>query len=123
MAFVEVKKEERIATITFNRPEAMNALNAEVLKTFHAAIKELAAQKDVSVVILTGAGEKAFIAGADISEMKPMNEEQARQFATMGQEILFDMERMAQITIAAVNGFALGGGCEVAMDRKASTAR
>ncbi|MFH1263695.1 MAG: enoyl-CoA hydratase-related protein [Pseudomonadota bacterium] len=115
MALVEISRSDRIATVTFNRPEALNALNGEVLRAFRAAIREIASQKDIAVVIVTGAGEKAFIAGADISEMKPMNEAQAREFAATGQGILFELESMPQITIAAVNGFALGGGCEFAM--------
>jgi enoyl-CoA hydratase len=115
MPSLELKASEGIATVTFNRPEAMNALNREVLQAFRKMVDDLAHRKDVGVAILTGAGEKAFIAGADIAEMKGMTPLQASEFASLGQEILFGLERLPQVTIAAVNGFALGGGCEVAM--------
>jgi enoyl-CoA hydratase len=115
MPLVELKKSEKIATVTIHRPEALNALNGEVLKAFRAVTRELAAQNDILVVILTGAGEKAFVAGADISEMKPMNRKEAIDFASLGQEALLEWEKLPQVTIAAVNGFALGGGCEFAL--------
>jgi len=106
---------DRIATITFNRPKALNALNPETMKELKSALEEAAGREDIGVVILTGAGEKAFIAGADISEMKSFTPMQALDFAQAGQEVLAFIERMPQPVIAAVNGFALGGGCEVAM--------
>jgi enoyl-CoA hydratase len=115
MASLEFKVADGIGTLTFNRPESMNALNGEVLGTMREIVHGLPDRKDVSIVILTGAGEKAFIAGADIKEMSGMTPLQASRFSRLGQEILFGLESAPQVTIAAVNGFALGGGCEVAM--------
>jgi len=115
VALIELKTSDRIATITFNRPDALNALNSETLKVFSSLVKEVIARKDVSVIILTGAGDRAFIAGADIKEMQPMSQVEANHFSDLGQSVLFELENASQITIAAVNGFALGGGCEVAM--------
>ncbi len=106
---------DRIATITFNRPKALNALNPETMRELKVALEEAAGREDVGAVILTGAGEKAFIAGADISEMKSFTPIQALDFALAGQEVLSFIERMPRPVIAAVNGFALGGGCETAM--------
>jgi enoyl-CoA hydratase len=106
---------ERIATITFNRPKALNALNPETMRELKKALEEAAGREDAGVVILTGAGEKAFVAGADISAMKDFTPMEALDFALAGQEVLAFIERMPQPVIAAVNGFALGGGCETAM--------
>ncbi len=103
---------ERIATITFNRPKALNALNPETMRELKKALEEAAGREDAGVVILTGAGEKAFVAGADISAMKDFTPMEALDFALAGQEVLAFIERMPQPVIAAVNGFALGGGCE-----------
>jgi len=115
MATLEVKISDRIATVLFNRPDALNALNLETLEAFHQQVKELSSRKDISIVLLTGSGEKAFIAGADIRQMHDFTPLQASRFAKLGQDALFSLEQAPQITIAAVNGFALGGGCEVAM--------
>ena len=115
MATIELKISEQIATFTFNRPEVLNALNIETLRVFYKLLQETTPRRDVSVLILTGAGEKAFIAGADINEMQSLTPIEASRFAGIGQEILFQLEHASQVTIAAVNGFALGGGCEVAM--------
>ncbi|HLG19309.1 MAG TPA: enoyl-CoA hydratase-related protein [Bdellovibrionota bacterium] len=115
MAVLETKISERIATIIFNRPDSLNALNLETLEFFHTTAKELAERKDVSVIVVTGAGEKAFIAGADIKHMQSLSPLQASRFGKLGQDCLFALENAPQITIAAVNGFALGGGCEFAM--------
>jgi enoyl-CoA hydratase len=105
----------RVATIAFNRPKALNALNPDTIRELKSALEGICAGEEVGAVILTGAGEKAFIAGADISEMKSFTPMQALDFALLGQEVLSFIERMPQVVIAAVNGFALGGGCEVAM--------
>ncbi len=105
----------RIATITFNRPKSLNALNPATIRELKAALEEISVLQDVGVTLLTGAGDKAFIAGADISEMKGFTPLQALDFALMGQEVLSFIERMPQVVVAVVNGFALGGGCEVAM--------
>jgi enoyl-CoA hydratase len=104
-----------IATITFNRPKSLNALNPATVMELKEALEEISAREDVGVVLLTGAGEKAFIAGADITEMKGFTPMQALDFALLGQGVLSFIERMPQAVIAVVNGFALGGGCEVAM--------
>ncbi len=105
----------RIATITFNRPKSLNALNPATVMELKGALEEVSAREDVGAVLLTGAGEKAFIAGADLSEMKGFTPMQALDFALLGQGVLSFIERMPQAVIAVVNGFALGGGCEVAM--------
>jgi len=110
-----VEVSERIATITFNRPKNLNALNPATVRELKTALEEVSAREDVGVVLLTGAGEKAFIAGADISEMGRFTPVQALDFALLGQEVLGFIERMPQPVIGAINGFALGGGCEVAM--------
>ncbi|MEW6721565.1 MAG: enoyl-CoA hydratase-related protein [Thermodesulfobacteriota bacterium] len=110
-----VEASGRIATITFNRPKSLNALNPETIRELKAALEEISAMEDVGAAILTGAGDKAFIAGADISVMKGFSPLQALDFALLGQDVLSFIERMPQVVIAAVNGFALGGGCEVAM--------
>jgi len=104
-----------IANVTINRPKALNALNEATLKELlclFAAIREDAA---VKVVILTGAGEKAFVAGADISEMQPIDAVTGRQFALLGHQLAAAIESLPKPVIAAVNGFALGGGCELAL--------
>lgn len=115
MALINRETQDKVVTLTFNRPDALNALNREMLEAFGKEIDEIRSQKEISVVVLTGSGEKAFIAGADIKEMQSMNPLEASQFSGLGQKILFELEHMPQITIAAVNGFALGGGCELAM--------
>ena len=106
---------ERIATVTFNRPKTLNALNPATVRELGAAMENLSARRDVGVVLLTGAGEKAFIAGADISVMKGFTALEAFDFSLLGQRILAFIEAMSQPVIGVINGFALGGGCEVAM--------
>ncbi|HEX7520095.1 MAG TPA: enoyl-CoA hydratase-related protein [Candidatus Deferrimicrobium sp.] len=106
---------ERIATVTFNRPKFLNALNPETVRELGAAMEELSARPDVGAVLLTGAGEKAFIAGADISVMKGFTTIEALDFSLLGQRVLAFIESMSQPVIGVINGFALGGGCEVAM--------
>jgi len=103
-----------IAVITMNRPEALNALNSDTFHELNHAFCAIEAEPSVGVVIITGAG-KAFVAGADIVEMKDMNGQQSRAFSKLGQHVMRRMECMETIFIAAVNGFALGGGCEFAM--------
>ncbi|GFO57503.1 short-chain-enoyl-CoA hydratase [Geomonas sp. Red276] len=104
-----------IAQVTINRPTSLNALNAEVLGELECAFYELEEDQSVRVVIVTGAGEKAFVAGADIKEMAEMNAYQAHQFGLKGQRLMLFIERMSKPVIAAVNGFALGGGLELAL--------
>ena len=106
---------ERIATVTFNRPKSLNALNPATVRELGAAMEELSARPDVGAVLLTGAGEKAFVAGADISVMKGFTPLEALDFSLLGHRVLGFVEAMPQPVIGAINGFALGGGCEVAM--------
>jgi enoyl-CoA hydratase len=107
------KIEEQIATITFNRPEVLNALNDASLKEFSHAIDNVAEDGDIRVLILTGAGDKSFVAGADITEFLKFNALKAKLFSEMGHGLVNKLQEMPIPVIAAVNGFALGGGCEV----------
>lgn len=109
------KKENGVAIITFNRPKALNALNQATLKELSDAIDQIRSGEDVKVLILTGAGEKAFVAGADIKELQKMTPLAAKHFSALGQEIFFKLAELPLPVIACVNGFALGGGCELAM--------
>ncbi|MBE0569289.1 MAG: enoyl-CoA hydratase/isomerase family protein [Deltaproteobacteria bacterium] len=106
---------ERIATVTFNRPKSLNALNPATVRELGAALGEVSSRPDVGAVLLTGAGEKAFVAGADIPVMKDFSALEALDFALLGQRVLAYIEQMPQPVIGVINGFALGGGCEVAM--------
>ncbi len=110
-----VSVSDRIATITINRPKSLNALNPSTIRELSAALEEIAGREDVGVVLLTGAGEKAFVAGADISEMRHFTAVQALEFSLFGQGVLERIERLPQPVIGVINGFALGGGCELAM--------
>ena len=109
-----LKKEDRIATITMNRPEALNALNSATFHELNAVFDDLEKDDKIEVIIITGEG-KAFVAGADIVEMKDMNGQQSRAFSMLGQQVFRRMELMEKVFIGAINGFALGGGCEFAM--------
>ncbi len=109
-----VENQKEIAVIRINRPKALNALNLEVLAELEKAVEVVAEDKDIRVLVLTGEG-KAFVAGADIGEMKDLVPEQARKFSQFGQKVFRRIELLEKPTIAAVNGFALGGGCELAM--------
>lgn len=105
-----------IYTITINRPDKMNALNKDVITDLGEAMNEVYNNKDIKAVILTGAGEKAFVAGADISEFTALDAAGGAALAKKGQDLVFDkIENCPKPVIAAVNGFALGGGCELAM--------
>jgi enoyl-CoA hydratase len=105
--------EEQIATITFNRPEVLNALNDASLKEFSHAVDKVAGDEDIRVLILTGAGDKSFVAGADIKEFLKFNALKAKLFSETGHGIVNKLQELPIPVIAAVNGFALGGGCEV----------
>ena len=107
--------EEGIATITFNRPKALNALNNALITEFAAALEEIAQDEDIRVLVLTGAGEKAFVAGADITEIATFQTLQAKLFARKGQAVINRLQDLAIPVIGAVNGFALGGGSEIAL--------
>jgi enoyl-CoA hydratase len=106
---------EGIATITFNRPKALNALNDHLLDEFSAALDDIAADEDIRVLILTGAGEKSFVAGADITELATFDTLQGKLFSSKGQLVIGRLQELAIPVIAAVNGFALGGGSEIAL--------
>jgi enoyl-CoA hydratase len=111
-----VTVENGIGQITINRPSKLNALNRATIQELHDAFENLESNSDVRVIIITGVGEKAFVAGADISEFASFTVEEGAQLAAQGQELLFDfVENLKKPVIAAVNGFALGGGLELAM--------
>ena len=112
---VEVARAGAVAVVTVDRPEALNALNTETNDLLLGAVRELSADDTVRAVVLTGAGDKAFVAGADIAEMKDLTAEQARRFSALGQAVMSGIEAAPQPWVAAVNGFALGGGCELAL--------
>ncbi len=107
--------DEGLATVTVNRPKALNALNRDTLQDLQQAFDALEKDAEVKVIILIGAGEKAFVAGADIAKMQEMNDLEARSFILLGQQVMTTIENSSKPVIAAVNGFALGGGCELAM--------
>jgi enoyl-CoA hydratase len=107
--------ENGIYTITINRPDKLNALNRDVFTDLNLALDEIAANPDIKSVIITGAGPKAFVAGADISEFNALDKEQAMALAKRGQDTFARIEHSSKPIVAAVNGFALGGGCELAM--------
>lgn len=111
-----VENNGHVAKITINRPSQMNALNRNTIAELHTALNEANNDKNIGIVILTGAGEKAFVAGADIKEFADFSVEEGKKLAQVGQETLFDfVENMSKPVIAAVNGYALGGGLELAM--------
>lgn len=109
-----LSKENGVALLKINRPLALNALNTETILELEQVIEELNKDDSVRVVVITGEG-KAFVAGADISEMRNMDSLQARSFAQTGQRVLAKLENMEKPVIAAINGYALGGGCELAL--------
>jgi enoyl-CoA hydratase len=107
--------DQGIATITFNRPKALNALNQALLAELSQALDAIAADESVRVLILTGAGDKAFVAGADIGELATFSALQAKHFSKAGHAIIAKLQELPIAVIAAVNGFALGGGSEIAL--------
>ncbi len=106
---------EKIARITFNRPNVLNALNRKTMDELGDCLKTVRADDAIRVLILTGAGEKAFVAGADINELSQQTPVDGREFTLYGQEIIHRLETLGKPAIAAINGFALGGGCELAL--------
>ncbi|MBN2385516.1 MAG: enoyl-CoA hydratase/isomerase family protein [Anaerolineales bacterium] len=106
---------EGIGVLTINRPESLNALNTKVVEAIEAALQALEIDPQVKVVILTGAGEKAFVAGGDIKEMVSMDPPAGQAFARRGQQMILFVEKMSKPVLAAVNGYALGGGLELAL--------
>ncbi len=114
MGFVNVEVKDKIAVLTINRPEALNALNSQVLDDLNAALDSIDVNT-VRALILTGAGEKSFVAGADIGEMSTLTKAEGEAFGKKGNDVFRKLETFPIPTIAAVNGFALGGGCEISM--------
>lgn len=112
---VTVQKENGIALITINRPKVLNALNTDTLNELKAAVLDAGADESIKVLIITGAGEKAFVAGADIVQMRDLSVLEGRKMTMLGQDVFNIIENLDKPVIAAVNGFALGGGCELAM--------
>jgi enoyl-CoA hydratase len=113
---VHLHVEDRIATITITRPKALNALNAAVINALHKHVVDLDGRDDVRVVLLTGEGQKSFVAGADIAEFANHNQQEGQALAQRGQDLLFTrIANAKKIYIAAINGFALGGGLELAL--------
>lgn len=106
---------EDIAKVTINRPTKLNALNSETLMEIEKAFNYIKNEDNIKVTIVTGAGEKAFVAGADISELKACNSESGKTFSEQGQKVFDLIENLRKPVIAAINGFALGGGCELAL--------
>jgi len=113
--FLVYEKSEGIATITLNRPEALNAFNKDVVEEVLQALADVKNDENIRVVVLTGAGEKAFSAGADVKARKGMNALKARELSMMGERLCLAFENLEKPVIAALNGYALGGGLEVAM--------
>lgn len=110
-----VESKEGISVVTINRPEALNSLNTEVLNDLEKYFSEVREDKSTRVIVLTGGGEKAFVAGADIKELSTLNQKSAKEFSQKGQRIFSMMESLPQAVIGAINGFTLGGGLELAL--------
>lgn len=115
MKFIQLEPQGDIAVVKINRPEALNAMNSDVITELSRTIDIISADDGIKVVIITGAGERSFCAGADISYMVNIEPMQAERYATAAQAVINKIERLEKPVIAAVNGFALGGGCELAM--------
>jgi 3-hydroxypropionyl-coenzyme A dehydratase len=115
MKYIQLEPQDDIAIIRINRPEALNAMNVDVISELSKMIDIVAADDNIKAVVITGAGERSFCAGADISYMVNIDPMQAEKYATSAQDVINRIDRLEKPVIAAVNGFALGGGCELAM--------
>ena len=112
--FIKYEEDGIAGVLTINRPKALNALNSQVLEELDRTLDDIDTNK-IRALIITGAGEKSFVAGADISEMSALTKEQAQKFSKKGNDVFRKIETFPIPVIAAINGFALGGGCEIAM--------
>ena len=112
---LEMSQKEAVAWVKIQRPKALNALNRQVLQELADALEVFKSRTDLKVCVITGSGDKAFVAGADISEMAGMNPLEAQTFCRFGQDVFLKIEAIQKPVLAAVNGFALGGGCELAL--------
>jgi len=115
MENVKLEKKNKIAYVTIDRPKVLNALNMATMQELHQVFVDLKDDREIRVVILTGGGEKAFVAGADINELAKNNPVEAKAYTHRGQAVLDLIENLGKPVIACINGFALGGGCEIAM--------
>ncbi|MDQ3848680.1 MAG: enoyl-CoA hydratase-related protein, partial [Thermoproteota archaeon] len=115
MKYIQLEPQGDIAILRINRPEALNSMNLDVISELSKMIDIIAADDSIKVLVITGAGERSFCAGADISYMVNIDPMQAEKYATSAQDVINRIDRMEKPVIAAVNGFALGGGCELAM--------
>jgi 3-hydroxypropionyl-coenzyme A dehydratase len=115
MKYIQLEPQGDIAILRINRPEALNAMNLDVISELSKMIDIVAADDNIKAVVITGAGERSFCAGADISYMVNIDPMQAERYATSAQDIINRIDRLEKPVIAAINGFALGGGCELAM--------
>jgi enoyl-CoA hydratase len=113
--YLSIERQGAVAIVVVNRPSVLNALNAGTLDELDAAMGELGADDGVRALVLTGAGEKAFVAGADINELAEQSPTSGREHALAGQQVFDLLEQLGKPSIAAINGYALGGGCELAM--------
>jgi len=114
-AGLRISVDDRVAVVTIDRPDVLNALNTGLLEELLATLTDLGGDPGIAVIILTGEGDRSFIAGADIKEMAGKTPLEARAYSELGQEIAHTLETMRKPTIAAINGYALGGGCEMAL--------
>ena len=115
MSYIITEMNDQIAWITINRPEALNAMNPDVISELEEALNNCIEESSVGVIILTGSGDKSFVAGADIKNMQTMGPDEALSFGKAGQRLTVTIENSPTPIIAAVNGFALGGGCEISL--------